>query len=341
MKKVLIFTDNHFCEASSVLRQFGTKYSIRLENQIESLNWLEKLAVEKGCAAVICAGDFFDKPNLTDSELTALQDIAWNDLPHFFLVGNHESSVNGLRFNSTKALESNKRKIISEPTSATANGTEICFLPYVIESDRKPVSDYFREKHGKRVIISHNDLLGIQMGPVVSKTGFAIKDLEDNADLIINGHLHNGQRISDKIMNLGNLTGQNFGEDAMRYKHNVMILDIDELSFELIENPFAFNFYKIEIKDETGLLKLHQLKSNAVVSISCADNMLADCKAALSKAVNIICSRLIVFKRPTGENGEDGKADFSVDYIAKFITCARNACENNKILEEELNEICH
>ena len=341
MKKVLIFTDNHFCETSSVLRQFGVKYSLRLENQIESLNWLEKLAIEKGCAAVICAGDFFDKPNLTDSELTALQDIAWNGLPHFFLVGNHESSVNGLRFNSTKALESDKRKIISEPTSAMANGTEICFLPYAIESDRKPVSDYFGEKRGKRIIISHNDLLGIQMGPIVSKTGFAIEDLEANADLIINGHLHNGQRISNKIINLGNLTGQNFGEDALRYKHNVMILDVDDLSFELIENPFAFNFYKIEIKDKADSLKLRQLKSNAVVSISCADDLLVECKTVLGKLSNIICSRLIVFKRPVSESEEADKVDFSVDYIAKFIACARNACENNKILEEELNEICH
>lgn len=36
--KLLIFSDNHFCERYSILTKFGTKYYIRLENQLESLN---------------------------------------------------------------------------------------------------------------------------------------------------------------------------------------------------------------------------------------------------------------------------------------------------------------
>ena len=34
--KILCFTDNHFCERSSIINKFGTNYSIRLENQIQS-----------------------------------------------------------------------------------------------------------------------------------------------------------------------------------------------------------------------------------------------------------------------------------------------------------------
>lgn len=115
--KVLIFTDNHFCETSSILRQFGTKYALRLENQILSLNWVEKTAEKNGCEAVICAGDFFDKSSLTDQELTALRDIKWSKLPHYFLVGNHESSTHELSINSTKAVASKTRQVISEPTT--------------------------------------------------------------------------------------------------------------------------------------------------------------------------------------------------------------------------------
>lgn len=339
--KVLIFTDNHFCETSSVLRQFGAKFTLRLENQLTSIDWLERLAIEKGCSAVICAGDFFDKATLTDSELTALQDIRWNDLPHCFLVGNHESSVNGLKFSSTKALEAKNRTVVSEPCSLKQGDTEICFLPYIIESDRKPVSKYFGARTAKkRIIISHNDILGIQMGPIVSKTGFAIDDLERNADIVINGHLHNGQKISDKVINLGNLTGQNFGEDANRYRHNVMVLDTDTLEYELIENPYAFNFYKLEIALDKDLAKLSKLKNNAVVSITCSDDCADACKNALNGLSNIVCSRLIVVKRQVQEGEIASQADFSVDYISKFITCAKNACGNSKILEEELSEIC-
>lgn len=36
--RILVFTDNHFCERSSIITKYGPKYSIRLENQLESLN---------------------------------------------------------------------------------------------------------------------------------------------------------------------------------------------------------------------------------------------------------------------------------------------------------------
>ena len=90
--KILCYTDNHFCERSSIITKYGTKYSLRLENQLASLNWAEQLAIDEGCAMIVCLGDFFDKPHLTDQEITAIQDIKWaEDIPHYFLVGNHIS----------------------------------------------------------------------------------------------------------------------------------------------------------------------------------------------------------------------------------------------------------
>ena len=78
---------------------------------------------------------------------------------------------------------------------------------------------------------------------------------------MVNGHLHNGNRISKNLINLGILTGANFGEDAARYPHNIMVLDTDTLAFELIENPYAFNFYKLEVNSEKDLAVFDKLKS--------------------------------------------------------------------------------
>ena len=74
------------------------------------------------------------------------------------------------------------------------------------------------------------------MGPFISKTGFTIEDIENNCDLFINGHLHNGMKITNKIINLVNLTGQNFSEDALRYEHKIMILDTHTLEYKYIIN---------------------------------------------------------------------------------------------------------
>ena len=41
--KILCFTDNHFCEKSSIITKYGAKYTLRLENQllkIWKLNYL-------------------------------------------------------------------------------------------------------------------------------------------------------------------------------------------------------------------------------------------------------------------------------------------------------------
>lgn len=338
--RVLIFTDNHFCASSSILRQRGKKYTLRLENQIESLNWLEELAIKENCDEVICLGDFFDKPTLTDEELTALKDIRWNNLDHYFIVGNHESSINGLAFNSTKALERPNFTIVSEPSRVIdTDGLELDFLPYIIESDRKPLWEYYPkcEFTKRRIIFSHNDIKGIQMGPVISKDGFEIMDIENNCDLCINGHLHNGVKISNKIINLGNLTGQNFSEDANRYSHNVMILDTDTLQYKLIENPYAFNFYKISISKYGDF---QEIKNNAVLSITASSSINKDDLIKQFDAdKHIITYRLTTVQ----EMGQECSLDINelhVDHLAKFVEFCKANIDNTNVLDLELNEVC-
>jgi len=56
--KIGLYTDVHYGQYSSILRMRGSKYSKRLENCIDSINWAEKLFEEQGCSRVICLGDF-------------------------------------------------------------------------------------------------------------------------------------------------------------------------------------------------------------------------------------------------------------------------------------------
>ena len=340
--KIALATDNHFCEKSSIVQKFGTKYTVRIENQLKSLEWFENIAVEKGCDVVIYLGDFFDKSSLTDQEITATKDIAWNSLKHYFIIGNHESGDSGLIYSSTKTLEAEDRIMIFEPKKTDLGNCELCFLPYVTESDRMPLEQYFGQKTEKpRIILSHNDIAGIQLGPVVSRTGFDIAEIEANCDRFINGHLHNGQAVTGKVMNLGNLTGKDFGEDAARYKHNIAILDTDTLTVELIENPYALNFYKIDINNETELSKLNAVKNQAVVSVKCKDYLLAAVKAAIeANSDTILDSRVISTREIASEGTEADIADLTVDHLARFVECCLANIDNNKILEEELAEIC-
>ena len=246
-----------------------------------------------------------------------------------------------MQYSSTNALRSSTRLIVDSPTLKDFDDFELAFLPYIAESDKKPLNNYFSPFAAKpRILLSHNDLLGLQMGPVVSKTGFSIDEIESNCTFCLNGHLHNGQGISKQILNLGNLTGKDFGEDALKYSHKIAIIDTDTFNIEFIENPFAFNFYKIEISTETDLDLLNKVKPNAIVSVKCVDKLVATTKELISNNKNILESRLIIIKVfNSSSTTEIDISDLTVDQCVKFAECCREKLENSPILEMELAEI--
>ena len=249
--KYFIFADPHWSSYSSIVRSRGEIYSTRLENLIKTINWIELEAQKQNCDAIICLGDFFDKSELNSEEITALQEIKWANMRHYMLVGNHEMGRNDLEISSAHlfALIPNVAVIDIPYMYNEQNNTSIMFLPYVLENNRKPLKEYFdgMEHCENRIIFSHNDIAGIQLGNFVSTSGFSIKEIEENCNLFINGHLHNDTEIGNKIINVGNITGQNFSEDAFAHTHKALILDTDEKSLIPVVNPHAMNFYKLDL----------------------------------------------------------------------------------------------
>jgi DNA repair exonuclease SbcCD nuclease subunit len=342
--KILLFTDLHMCPKSSIINKWGNKYPCRLENCIASVNWLERLAEEHKCDYIINLGDFFDRPDLTSETITACNDIKWSNIMHYSLVGNHDASTSSLLFNSVNSFLGGNHKIVTEPSILPLDDCFICFLPYVVECDRKPLNEYFyklAEADRPVIILSHNDISGLQLGPVVSRIGFSIEEIEANCDLFINGHLHSGQAITQKVINLGNLTGKDFGEDAFKHNHNVAILDTETLQLNFIENPHAYNFYKIQIDTEHDLSLLKTLKSNAIISVKCDSSIAEKVKHHISELKDAILeSRIILIKKFEGPSEESLELDLSVDHLARFVECCKANIECTPLLEEEISQIC-
>lgn len=340
--KLLLFADLHMCPRASIINKWGNKYPSRLENCIASMNWVEELAKERNCDYVISLGDFFDKPDLTSETITACNEINWSEIMHYSLVGNHDASTSSLIFNSVNSLLRDKHVIVTEPQVLQLDDCNVCFLPYVVECDRKPLSEYFSalDPTKPKVILSHNDISGIQLGPVVSKTGFTIEEIESNCNLFINGHLHNGQAITNKVINLGNLTGKDFGEDASKHSHSIAILDTATMTVEMIENPYAYNFYKIQIDAEKDIKLLDNLKTRAVVSIKCDSSLVEKIKQRLQGLQGKILESRIILIRRLEETSDNVELDLSVDHLARFIECCKANIEDSSLLTEELVEVC-
>ena len=339
--KILVFGDCHWSTYSSILRKRGLNYSIRLHNLIDSINWVEEQARENHVDIIVGLGDFFDKESLNSEEITALKEIIWSNKFHYFLIGNHEMGRNDLFYSSTQIFDKYNFKIIDESiikffAQTTSN---IVFIPYTLNPN-KDILDKILEncnKENKTIIFSHNDIAGIQLGQFISKFGFEIDDIENCCDLFINGHLHNGTKITDKIINLGNLTGQNFSEDASKYSHNIMILDTETLKYQLIENPFAINFYKLDAVNLTP--NLYALKNNSVITLKCYEKDVQYWKDAIANNSNIIESRIIIEKNK--EDKEDINNDLtSSDHIEEFKKYVVANIGSTDLILEELLEVC-
>lgn len=332
--KIGIVGDIHWSKYSSILRSRGKKYSKRLENCIDSINWAEDTT--RDCDMVVYLGDFFDHESLKSEEITALSEIKWNKAPHKFLVGNHELGLHDLSYSSAHIFNLKDPQVIDHSMSWIYSDVEICYLPYMLDM-KESIEGYFGEYIAeKRIIFSHNDIAGVQMGKFVSTSGFDINDIEANCDLFINGHLHNGSKVSDKIYNVGNLTGQNFSEDAEVYKHNIFILDTDTLEIEEIENPFSLKFYKF-----TSLETLlnYDFPINSIVTAKLFNEELSEAKDFVINNENIIAHRFIVAPNLMYNISSIEHTSLTVNHLDKFHEFIIDELGTDKLVIAELEEV--
>lgn len=349
--KIGIIGDIHWSQYSSIVRKRGERYSVRLENCIQSINWAEDLTGQLGCEFNIYMGDFFDKADLNSEEISALKEIKWNDKDKYFLVGNHEMGSNDLSISSTSLFElfdnylfrndySKPFFVVDEPKVlgiGLPGELNILLLPYVLEENRKPIEEYAQGVTAhRRLLFMHNDIKDVQMGSFISKQGFSKEEIGNMFDLCINGHLHNGGKVSDKIINVGNLTGQNFSEDAGRYEHVIFILDTDTLKIDVYENPYALNFYKEDWTE--GIPFENNFKNNTVLTIQTSEDTYEEARDFISKSPNIIESRVLL--KPTLECVEtESLEDLSIDHYKAFKEYVFAHIDAGEIAKEEVGII--
>lgn len=342
--KICIVGDVHWCEHSSIVRDYTKTFSTRLDNLINSVSFAEKTAVENNCDSIIYLGDFFDRQDLNSAEIEALSRIVWQKINRTFLVGNHEIGMTKNKQSSCRLFElMPNTDVLSSPCVNYADDTELCFLPYILEDDRKTIKEYFGEMQtANRLIFSHNDIKDMQMGKFKSTTGFSIDDIEDNCTLFINGHLHNGSWVTNKILNVGNLTGQNFGEDASKYDHNIFILDTETHEITNVLNTNALKFYKLDLTEyhtlEEIFGEISKYDKNSVLSITCNSDV--DIAAIKNYCNDLNIKLRINIKYNPTNNVVNNDTLNAVDHIEMFKKYILENTDFDEVMNEELNTIC-
>lgn len=359
--KILVVGDVHFSQYSSIVRSRGDFYSSRLENCIRSVTWAEREAKESACDAIIYLGDFFDQPTLNAEEITAFREIVWsNKIQHIFLLGNHEMS--GPDYNSAALLNLVPRSTVV-CDSATVPGTFFSsnedelfvFLPYrvpeILEAEWTKIEatiHQWRKDHSRANVyaFAHSDLRGIQMGQFISKEGLDINSIDKNCDLYFNGHIHNAADISEVIIDVGNLTGQNFSEDADIYDHHILLWDVGN-SIKSLPNPFAFYFYKREtdldqFNNDPDYREyiLNSYKEHSILSLKCPESILPAVRDALKNNPCVEEFRIIMVPELTKRAEiRDDILEEQRDHIKQFVNYIKDNLPQSDYLVKELQEI--
>lgn len=331
--RCLIYSDVHWSKISSLVRGRGQEFSDRLEKLIDSLNFAENLADTLEVDKIICLGDFFDSPTVEEEEITALNKVKWSEKTHQFLVGNHESSLHDLRYNSANILKKYGFEII---TDIVKEGN-IVYIPYIPNKVREDFNYYVSDSNS--IVFSHNDIAGIQFGEFCTVDGFDLEEISKGCKIFLNGHIHNQGKFKDNVYNVGSLTAHNFTNDSFKYKYGVWVFDTDTLDLQFIENPYSFKFFKIDVNSKDEVEKIRQLPDLSVVSVRCRENYLEEVKEAFKWNMGISYSRLVVI-RDVVEKQEEDKEDLSIDYFEKLINFIYEQIGVSNLVNEELSKIC-
>lgn len=338
--KILCVGDVHWSQNSSILRSRGEYYSTRLQNLIASVNWAEETAWNNGCTTIIYMGDFFDSTQLNSEEISALSCIKWAPIPRIFITGNHETNVSSLDYSTCDVFSlCPSATVINRPGWYDVEDVpdlEFAFLPYILERDRKPLSEYFPQTTKRRIIFSHNDLKDVQYGAFLSTEGFTPTEIEANCSLCMNGHIHNCSYVTSKIINCGNLTGQNFTEDATKYGHYVELIDTQTLEVQFIPNPYALNFAKIDATGDKWASALPVKFNNAVLTIKVNSPETARAaREACDFDPNIVTYRLIVESTLSDAVTEAPTLE-AVDHLKQFEQYVLSCIGDTNVIREEL-----
>lgn len=218
----------------------------RLDNYYQS--WLEKIkevieiANVNSCDKIICGGDLFDSPNVSNTiiddfvDLVEESGINWQVVP-----GNHDMSAHNWELSKSSALAHmfRRSKIISQLTELSCGGVNIekCIIKgykyyHTIEEDMIENGLMCDSDAEFKIAVPH---AFISIKPFFKDVShICAKDLKTNYDLILCSHFH--MTFDETINGTRFINPNSLGRTSIREQHmpEVLIVDTETREIEKI-----------------------------------------------------------------------------------------------------------
>lgn len=301
MEKALIFSDLHVHN----YKQFNED-GRRLKNGIAFLDYIFKLAKANGIKIILMPGDLFNNMQIMATKavnaVAACLKMNFDQYPDVTLIaisGNHDDAEKNLLDNpSESALDyldyvfPNFILLDHHPhTFHTDGGTTIRGLRYYEHSEhfRTALEEAGKEKNKKNTILMMHQIVG---------SGLPIEDdieptdpLFDSFSLVLNGHIHNCEQLTDKFINVGSPMHRDAGDIGKQKGFWIVDLDdpIETISFKDITSKYPNFVHKTQGEELT-----EEDKNNYVIWIpaSIADSV-KDQKLAEKFSTNLAPAEIL------------------------------------------------
>jgi DNA repair exonuclease SbcCD nuclease subunit len=253
MNKALIFSDLHV----HLYKQFNEN-GRRLKNGIAFLNYIFKLADANQIEYLLMPGDLFNNMQIISTKVvnavTTCLSENFEQYPNIKIIaisGNHdEAEINLIDKPAESALDYlaeilpnfDLLEFTDTDDYITSGGTRIRGISYLEHKE------HFREALtivGSKVDPNRTNLI-LMMHQIVG-SGLPIEDdiqpddpLFDPFTLILNGHIHNGEQLTDKFINVGSPQARDAGDIGKNKGFWIVDLDdpVNTISFKDITDKY-------------------------------------------------------------------------------------------------------
>ena len=321
-KKVGVFSDIHI--------GVGQDCSMWHDISLNFAKWASEVFEKENITDIFIPGDIFhNRSEISVKTLYVAKQFFDNfrEFNIYISTGNHDVYLkNSSDIHSLSLLNEwqNITIIDKEPKVYETNyGKTISFIPWGTELENFPKSD---------IMFAHLDIQSFYMnGYTLCEHGFQSNDLFEKSKYIISGHFHRKdirKYNNGTIQYLGSPYQMNFGE--VSDQRGVYIFDLEEETFEFIENTVSPVHQKIKVSDlisqKIKAKDLKHLVHNNLVCLIIDAKITPDVHSVLvSKLKNIEPKSLkIEFAIVNGGNkfvGEelDSESEFNVTDIGKTL----------------------
>lgn len=214
-------------------------YKDALKNKLRELH---KLAEENGAEAILCAGDIFDKPEVSTGVLLEFADVfAESPVPWYTTAGNHDLYSYNLSTYWRTSLALLERlvpnfHVINDPMQPlyfdkSAQDVVVTFTPFTSDMDRdgygySPEVDV--PENVFKIHVAHGMLL--DHTPPFDRFSL-VQDVQTTADLVLTGHDHTGYGIYKRpdgktFVNQGSLTRLSASVTEIERAIQVLLIEV-------------------------------------------------------------------------------------------------------------------